>query len=272
VKPARWALSSISSVVIVAAEGGLGLVEDQKGAAVASGLAEFREVALRWNDDAAGADDRFGNDSGGSAGRLHVEHLQADPEAGHVAFVATVLDRAAVGIGLGDDIGPGSFRAGALAVAGEGYSARLAGHAMPRAAERQDLPAAGGELRHFQSGLVRLGARVDKKLPLQGRRQPASQLLGKAGHRLGNHPGEHVDRAVGAVLDRGHDRGVVVADGCAHLARGEIEDLTALVVDDRGALRRNEQGRERVAAVADQQLIGRFAQFRIGHVGSIRRR
>ena len=81
------------------AERRLRFVEDQQHAALERFLPQRFEIALRRNDDAAGADHRLGDHCGTCARRLRVVQLEADLHAGAVAPIAAMPDGTAIRIG-----------------------------------------------------------------------------------------------------------------------------------------------------------------------------
>src|SRR5579872_5578246 len=82
-----------------AAEGGLGLVEDEQHASLLTMLVHLPPIAVRRHDHAAGAFDWLRNQRGERSGRLGVDHIEADLEASAVAFVPAMPYRAMIGVG-----------------------------------------------------------------------------------------------------------------------------------------------------------------------------
>ena len=81
-----------------AAERRLRLVDDEQHPALFAALLERRHVAVGQRDDAARAEDRLDDRGGGRADRLRVGERHAGVQAGEIAALAAVGDRAAVGI------------------------------------------------------------------------------------------------------------------------------------------------------------------------------
>ena len=210
-----------------AAERGLRLVEDQQHAALVGRAAQRLHIRLRWHQHAAGADHRLDDDGGGAAGAGHVEHLQADLQAGQGRSLGVhALDIGAIHVRFRHDVDAGHVHAVALAVAGVGHAADAAGHAVPGSADRQDLVALGVHLGHAQGYFIAFGAGVDEDgLGQAGRHPVARQRGGQPRDHLGNHAAEQVEGVLARQPDRLDDGRVVVADGGAHLAGGEIQDL-----------------------------------------------
>ena len=141
-----------------AAERRLRLVDDEQHPALLAALLERREVAVGQRHDAARAEDRLDDRGGGRADRLRVGHREAGVEAGQVAAVAAVGDRAAVRVRRRQRHRAGERRAVAAAAGAVGARRGAGGHAVPRAREGEHLVAAGVELGEPQRGLVRLAA------------------------------------------------------------------------------------------------------------------
>jgi len=92
-------------------------------------------------------------------------------------------------------------------------------------------------------------------------RSDLRERVGQLHDTARNHAGKEVQRAVAAPFDGGDDVRMVVADGRAHLAGREVEDLPACRVEDVAALRTLDNFGIRVAAVADQVLAEIAARF-----------
>ncbi len=151
---------------------GLGLIEDQQHAPVLGRGPERVEIALRRHDDTTRREDRLGDHRRARPVALHVEEAQPRLQAGHVAFVPAMLDRAAIGIGLGQYEATWDLRAIATPVRGIRRLRRRAGHPMPRSAEAHHLVTPGRGLGEPQRGLVAFGPSIDRQDALQGLRQP----------------------------------------------------------------------------------------------------
>ena len=242
-----------------AAERGLRLVEDQQHAALLAVLLEPREVAVGQRHDAAGAEDRLGDHGGGRADGLRVGERHAGVEAGHVAAVAAVGDRAAVGVRRRERHRAGHRRAVAAAAGAVRARRRAGGHPVPRAGEREHLVAAGVELREPQRGLVGLAAGREEHRARERLRQHGHQLARELDDVGREEAAEEVHDALAGVAHRVEDRGVAVAERRAHLARGEVEDPPAV-----GGRRASSRRRTRRA--------GRRTRRRSGSAGRSRAR
>ena len=126
---------------------------------------------------------QFGDHRRPCARRLHVVELEADLHARAIAVVAAVLDRTAIGVRLGQDERSRHARAVSLAIAREGDRARVAGDAVPRAAEADDLEAARAELRHLDRRFVAFAAGVDEERPSERLRNDLRDRLGQLARR-----------------------------------------------------------------------------------------
>ncbi len=243
-----------------APEGGLRLVEDQQHAARVAELAQPREIAVRRNDDAAGAQDGLDDGGGRRADRLRVEQVEAHVETAHVAAVAAMPDRAAIAVRLGNRERARNRRPVAAPAAGVGVRAGARRRAMPRAVETDDLEAAGELLGQTQRRFVALAAGIEKDQLGQASRQQRRHAPRERCDRRRQHAAEQVQHLAAALFDRGDDRRMIVAERGAHLARGKIEDgAPVLVVKVRSAGAYDELGMK-FGAVADQVLAHRPVQ------------
>ena len=203
---------------------------------------------------------RLDDDGRRRADALAVVEAEADVEAGHVALVATVLDRAAVAVGPRYSEGADARRAVPAAAAIVGARRRAGGDAVPGAGEREHLEAAGLEFRHAQGGFVRFAAGAHEHHLLKLRREDRSELLRQPHHGRRQHAAEQVNHVAATLLDRFRHRRVVVAERRAHLPGAEVEDRAPGVVVDVGASGlRAEIGRER-AHIADHVLAHRLLE------------
>ena len=236
------------------AERGLRLVGDQQHAALVAQLREPGEVALGQRHDPAGAEDRLDDRRRARPDRLRVRERHARVQAGQVAAVAAVGDRAAVRVGGRER--HRARQAGAVAAAPGAVGARLRArrHPVPRAREGQHLVPARVELGQPQRGLVGLAAGGEEHRPRERRRQHGHQLARQLGHVAREEAAEQVHGPVARLAHRGEQRRMPVAERGAHLARREVEDPAAVLGRQPAALRAlHEEVRER-AAVADQQV------------------
>ncbi len=108
------------------------------------------------------------------------------------------------------------------------------------------------QLGHLDRRFVAFAAGIDEQRLRERLGDDLRERLGKLHDAARDHAGEQMQRGVAALFDGGDDVRMVVADGGAHLARREVEDLPALRVEDVAALRLLDDLVVGVAAVADQ--------------------
>ncbi len=235
------------------AEPGLGLVQDEQHAALAGQLGQPGEVAGRRHHDPAGRQHGLGDDGGSGAGGLFVVELEADLQAGHVAGVRAVPDRAAVGVRGRDGEDAGNGGAVAAPAGGEGQGLAAGGHAVPAPGQRDDLEPAGDEFGDADGALVRLAPGADEHRVVEPRRQQGCQPFGELQHRRRQEAGVEVDRGVEGAADGLGDAGVVVADGGADLPGGEVEQAPPVRGLQPGAGGAGDHVRGELSRVADQR-------------------
>jgi hypothetical protein len=207
-----------------AAQARLRLVEDEQHPALVAAVAQLGEVAGRRDDHARAREDRLDDAGGEAAGRLRVDHREAQVELpppvelavgpGHVGAIRVGRRQREVAGGRGAVAAP----TGGVRRAHRGLR-----HPVPRAAEGDDLVAAGDELGHPQRRLVGLRAGAEQERLLQGRRQALGEPPRQVDHRAAEHRAEQVIQRARGLAQRGHDRRVRVPEDRAHLARREIE-------------------------------------------------
>ena len=237
-----------------AAERGLRLVDDEQHPALLAALLEPREVAVGQRHDAARAQDRLDDRGGGCAYGLGVGEREARVEAGEVAAVAAVGDRAAVGVRRRQRHRAGQRRAVAAPAGAVGARRGARGHAVPRAREREHLVAAGVELREPQRGLVRLAAGGEEHRAGERLGQQRHQLARKLGDVAREEAAEQMHRAAAGVPHRVEDRRVAVAERGAHLAGGEVEHLASVLGGEPAALGALDEEVGELPGVADQVI------------------
>jgi hypothetical protein len=237
-----------------AAERRLRLVDDEQHPALLAALLEPREVAVGQRHDAARAQDRLDDRGGRRADRLGVGEREAGVEAGEVAAVAAVGDRAAVGVRRRQRHRAGQRRAVAAPAGAVGARRGPCGHAVPRAREGEHLVAAGVELREAQRGLVRLAAGGEEHRAGERRGQQRHQLAGELGDVAREEAAEQVHGAPAGVAHRVEDGRVAVAERGAHLAGGEVEQLAPVLGGEPAALRALDEEVGEVPGVADQVI------------------
>ena len=144
------------------AKGRLGLIENEQHAAPFAMLLDFLPIPLGRHDNPAGAFHRLGNDRGKRAGRLGIDQLEPDLEAGAVAGFAAMPNRAAIGVRHRQRQRPWHHRAIALAPGHIVDGLRTRGHAMPGAEETHDLELPGMKLGHLDGRLIGFGSGAEK--------------------------------------------------------------------------------------------------------------
>ena len=110
---------------------------------------------------------------------------------------------------------------------------------MPLVADQQhpDHPSAAGPHGHAQRDFVALGTGVhEDRLGHAGRHPVARHRRGQLRDGFRDHAAEKVEGGFSGAAHRVDDGRVVVADGGAHLARGEVDDLASLFDEVRGLL------------------------------------
>src|SRR5262245_39430592 len=137
---------------------------------------------------------------------------------------------------------------------------------MPRTGETDHLELAGMQLGELESGLVRFPARGQEHRFGKGGGQHRGQAPRKLDHRRAEHAAKQMQRALAGLGHRFHDAWMIVSDGRAHLARGEIEKLSALLVEDHRASRLDDEMRRERNAIVNEMLVrGLVGGCRTGH-------
>ena len=165
-----------------------------------------------------------------------------------------------VAVGFGNRKGPGHERTVTPPPARIGHRIGAGRGAVPRAVEPDDLEATGIFLRQTKGCLVAFATCVQEDELGQALRQQRGHPSRQRGHGGRQHAAEQMEHLAATRFDGRDDRRVVVPEGGAHLARGEIENGTPiLVVDVRAACTHNEFGMK-LGAVADQVVAHRGSQ------------
>ena len=243
---------------------GLRLVDDQQHPALLAELLEPAQVAERQLDDAAGGQDRLDQAGCQAPGRLLVDHRETELElALPVVGAVAVPERGPVGVGGRQREVPGHRWPVAVSAGGEGGRGRTRGHAVPRAVERDDLVAAGGELGDLECRLVGLGTGAEQHRHAERVGQRAREPGGQVDDRPAEHPAVEVVQGRHRLRDGPYDGGVRVPEHGTHLARGEVQDRPAVLVVDvapRGPLddprREGRAVAHHVALDAPPELVG----------------
>src|SRR5262249_42312674 len=92
------------------------------------------------------------------AGRLRIDHVEADLETSSVALVPAMPDWTVIGIGSGEYERAGHHRPVALATGDVVHRLRSRRHAVPRAGEAYDFVATARHLGEFYRRLIGLAA------------------------------------------------------------------------------------------------------------------
>ena len=200
------------------AERRLRLVEDEQHAAILASTLDLLPIALRGHDDASCRLDRLGDQARERACRLRIDHGKADIDAGHVAGITAMLDRAAIGVRGREGEGAGGERAVAFAACDIVHRERARGHAVPSALEADRLEPAGVQLRHLQRSFVRLPAGGEEHRLRQGWRQHRSKSPRQLDNGGTEHSAEKMNGTIASLGNRFDDARMIVADGGAHLA------------------------------------------------------
>lgn len=101
---------------------------------------------------------------------------------------------------------------------------------MIRSREGDDLEPASRTLGHLDRSLSRLGAGVEEERLVETGGEDACKTLCELDYGLGDHVTDEVVELADVLLDDLNDLRVRVAEKGAHLAGGEIKDLTAIGV------------------------------------------
>ena len=242
-----------------AAEPGLGLVEDQQHSAFAALVPQRREVAGRRLDDTAGAEDRLDDAGGQAADRLRVDQAETEVQlALPIELAVGGGEVRAVAVGRGDGKVARRGRAIAFPARAIGGARSCLGHAVPGPGERDDLVFAGDELGHPDGRLVRLGAGRQQQRLLQGFWQCLGQPACQVDDGAAEHAAEEVVELRRLPRDGGDDLRMRVAEDRAHLARGEVENLAAVLGEQEapGRMVNDLAGERASAGIADQMPVG----------------
>ena len=224
------------------AEPGLLLIDDQQHAARVAHLVQPLQPAARRLHHAAGAEQRLRDDGGRPAGGLCIQQREACGEAGEITRRKSLRERTAITIGRHHRRGAAGQRAVAGVPAGEGHRARRVRQAVEADMRAGDLVAAGIFARDHHRHFVGVRSGLAEQAFLQRRGHDLPQPRGEFDFAHVVVAAMGVQHRVAGIADRGDDRGVVVAEGRAHLARVEIQELLPGDIGHRGVLGAGEYG------------------------------
>jgi hypothetical protein len=111
------------------------------------------------------------------------------------------------------------------------------------------------QLGHAHCHFDRLAAGGEQHGAVEAAGERGHQGFGQVEHRRGQHPRVQVDGGSERALDRLADARVIVADGGADLAGGEIEDAPAVGRGHPGAVGLHDDVLDEVAAVANEVVV-----------------
>jgi hypothetical protein len=131
-------------------------MQDEQHAASLAVLLDLLPITVRRHDDAAGALHRLRDQRRERPCRLRVDHVEADLDAGAVASIAAMADRAAIGVRDGERERARHHRSVTLAPGEIIDRLRSGGHAVPGAGEADHFKLAGVHLGELERGLVGL--------------------------------------------------------------------------------------------------------------------
>ncbi len=199
------------------------LVRDHQNAVPIAELADALDVAVRWNQDAVGADDGLEEDGRDGVRSLVTDHVLETLKAfcHGSRFVLTPAMR----IGIPDNADESGFRRPAAWIAGQRHCA----HRGPviGAVPGEDLVSAGVLTRDLDRVLDGLRPAECEEDLVEVSGQERRQLLTEARANLGDECRLHELQLGGLLGDRLHDPLVAVSDVHRHELAVEVEDAPA---------------------------------------------